>query len=318
MFGTNEIVGKKFFKEAPANSLLVTSIFYTIQGEGPYSGKVAIFVRLAKCNLACSFCDTFFDKGDWMSYDEIEAKVNDIIDDFYIDQDLNVPRWAKFLPGYVLPNNDAAAPDREVVSFAGQRCVQNKKRDVVLVVTGGEPTLQSNLTEFLCISCSSYTAVQIESNGTIDLELPERVTLVCSPKCAEKDGMPTKYLNPTKQILERANCLKFVMTADPHSPYHTIPEWAHEWASKPGNTVYVSPMNIYNEVPNKAKVLRLTKKGEDITMDERSTVDEVISFWEPGLLDMKANQANHEYAAQYCMRHGFTLQLQVHLYASLA
>ena len=41
MFGTNEIIGKKFFKDAPKDSLFVTSMFFTLQGEGPYSGQPA-------------------------------------------------------------------------------------------------------------------------------------------------------------------------------------------------------------------------------------------------------------------------------------
>ena len=36
----------------------VHSVFYTIQGEGPYCGKPAIFIRLAGCNLQCPGCDT--------------------------------------------------------------------------------------------------------------------------------------------------------------------------------------------------------------------------------------------------------------------
>ena len=36
----------------------VFEIFDTIQGEGPYAGMPATFIRLAGCNLACEFCDT--------------------------------------------------------------------------------------------------------------------------------------------------------------------------------------------------------------------------------------------------------------------
>lgn len=38
--------------------LAVAEIFYSIQGEGIWSGTPAAFVRLAGCNLACDFCDT--------------------------------------------------------------------------------------------------------------------------------------------------------------------------------------------------------------------------------------------------------------------
>lgn len=39
------------------------SIFYTIQGEGPFSGCPAVFVRLAGCNLQCPGCDTEYTEG---------------------------------------------------------------------------------------------------------------------------------------------------------------------------------------------------------------------------------------------------------------
>lgn len=45
------------------NHLLVNEVFYTIQGEGRYTGHAAVFVRLAKCNLKCKFCDTEFEVG---------------------------------------------------------------------------------------------------------------------------------------------------------------------------------------------------------------------------------------------------------------
>ena len=36
----------------------INEIFYSLQGEGHYTGKAAIFVRLSGCNLRCNFCDT--------------------------------------------------------------------------------------------------------------------------------------------------------------------------------------------------------------------------------------------------------------------
>jgi organic radical activating enzyme len=51
--------------------LIVNEIFYSLQGEGGRVGEASVFIRLTKCNLACSFCDTDFADGDEMSIDEI-------------------------------------------------------------------------------------------------------------------------------------------------------------------------------------------------------------------------------------------------------
>ena len=287
MFGKNEKVGQKFFNEVKDKDVLfVTSIFFTLQGEGPYRGLPAVFVRLAKCNLDCSFCDTFFDDGDWLSFDEIDKRISQTINLYYADKGLDVPDWAK-------------------------------NREMVLVMTGGEPMLQQNIGPFLQTVGQSFKYTQIESNGAFLQDIPESTTLVVSPKVVEKNGQMIKYLNIRENVLERANCSKFVMESNPESPYPDIPDFAKQWKlDNPDKDIFISPMNIYNDQPRNAKTLRSEK--QEITLDERSTVDEVISFWEEGLLNMKANQINHEYAANYCVQHGHILNLQIHLYASLA
>ena len=305
MFGTNSIVGKKYFKDVEWNKLFVTSMFMTLQGEGPFRGEPAFFIRLAKCNLDCQFCDTFFDDGDWLTFDQIEDRIEDTIDQFYADKDMDRPDWTRFWQ-----TEDFGGPNPGIIPGL------DKKRRMVLVITGGEPMLQENLKPFLHIMSKKFTKTQIESNGTQATEIPESTTLVCSPKCLEKKKVAVRYLKPRKEILERADCLKFVMEADQDSPYSNVPDWAHEWADETGREIYISPMNVYNDVPLESKKLRLTSNST--SLKERSEIDEVVSFWESGLLNMKANQVNHEYAAEYCVKHGYILNLQIHLYASLA
>ena len=46
-------------------------MFYSIQGEGYYTGTPAVFIRLSGCNLACAFCDTKHQHGTDISEDAI-------------------------------------------------------------------------------------------------------------------------------------------------------------------------------------------------------------------------------------------------------
>lgn len=36
----------------------INEIFYSLQGEGIFTGTAAVFIRFSGCNLACPFCDT--------------------------------------------------------------------------------------------------------------------------------------------------------------------------------------------------------------------------------------------------------------------
>ena len=55
--------------------LNVKEIFYSLQGEGGRQGAASIFIRLAKCNLDCDFCDTDFEEGTAMSLDNIALEI---------------------------------------------------------------------------------------------------------------------------------------------------------------------------------------------------------------------------------------------------
>lgn len=430
MFGKNQITGQKAFKDV-GDKLLVTSIFYTIQGEGPFAGHPAIFVRLANCNLACSFCfpqNTYINMvngkrkkikditiGDQVvSWDEknqqfvtgvvsetfkrsvdqlvkIETGPNDLIYSSIehpflvkgkgwvkacdliegdvllhlsssdrmkfdnptlrpvtsinlIDKESSPHAWTQLAGnkqnqcevynfevanyhtyvanGKIVHNCDAyfdsgdwiALDDlkEQIVKIVNEN--DKKTDDLVFVVTGGEPMLQKNVVPLLEWANTIFYTTQMESNGLLTQPIPPQTYLVVSPKCNEKTN---KYYKLPKATLERVDCFKFVMSADQNSPYSQIPEWALSW--KEANlfrTIYVSPMNVYNKEPQKARELRATKNST--TMEERSTIDETVSFWEDGLLNMEVNKANHEYAARYCLKHNLIFNLQLHLYAGLA
>lgn len=306
MFGLNKIVGQKHFDEA-GDKIKVTSIFYTLQGEGVLRGRPALFVRLTHCNLSCSWCDAFFEEGDWLTVDEIMERAAEEIKIFF---DGEVPEWA--------------------AGYDGDHSSYNK-RQMAFVVTGGEPTLQKNLYNLLYAASHEYAWTQIESNGILEPVVPDSTIVVISPKCMEKvkieDGfkryIPTGYLTPNPKTLARANILKFIMEdqSDFDSPYQTVPQWAHDWHKETGRDVFVSPMNIYNREPKKAQEVRAQKLADgrnNVTLEERSLYDEVVSFWEPGLFNMEANQKNHEWACEYAIKHGFVFQMQLHLFGSKA
>ena len=134
--------------------LVVSEVFGpTFQGEGPSLGRRAGFVRLGRCNLACSFCDTPY-TWDWERHD---------------------------------PAKELARVD--VSDLAEQVRAMHVP---LLVVTGGEPLLQqSHLVEFLSEIHPSHD-IEVETAGTL-APSDELVALVSrfnvSPKLSNS-GMP--------------------------------------------------------------------------------------------------------------------------------
>ena len=104
-------------------------IFYSLQGEGPTAGTPSVFLRLATCNLACSWCDTKY-TWDWQNYD--------------YDQEVAAL--------------DAAQVVEQILRFDCRR----------LVITGGEPLLQQReLGPVVTGLKAKGFQFEVETNGTV-------------------------------------------------------------------------------------------------------------------------------------------------------
>lgn len=80
MQSNNQIPVKPMAHAQSGNILLVHSIFYTIQGEGPFAGCPAVFIRLGGCNLQCPGCDTEYTAGvNHMTISDIISTFHDAI-----------------------------------------------------------------------------------------------------------------------------------------------------------------------------------------------------------------------------------------------
>lgn len=82
------LVGMVLVWIGQGSSMKVNEIFHSISGEGAHAGIPAVFVRLAGCNLACSYCDTQYaqkpEQGVEMSVDEILRRVREFREDGWV------------------------------------------------------------------------------------------------------------------------------------------------------------------------------------------------------------------------------------------
>ena len=57
-------------------SYRINEIFYSLQGEGYFTGTPAVFLRFSGCNLKCGFCDTRHEEFTLMSPADIIGNVS--------------------------------------------------------------------------------------------------------------------------------------------------------------------------------------------------------------------------------------------------
>ena len=97
------------------NKLIVCETFETIQGEGKLAGKSCMFIRLMKCGMNCSFCDTKFTWKPGVALPPTASLIE-------LEDKTDISNFLKLLP-YVK---------------------NEKKGKKNVVISGGEPLIESN------------------------------------------------------------------------------------------------------------------------------------------------------------------------------
>jgi 7-carboxy-7-deazaguanine synthase len=167
----------------PADGVLVSEIFGpTFQGEGPSAGQRAAFVRLGRCTLDCSWCDTAW-TWDSRRYD-LGAELR---------------------------------PMSESRIWAAVRAIPAG----LVVITGGEPLIWQQRLVWLVDMCrASGRRVEIETNGTIPPRrslLHSAVTFNVGLKLANSGVEQHRRLRPPairQLVASRRAVWKFVATSN--------------------------------------------------------------------------------------------------------
>lgn len=163
----------------------------------------------------------------------------------------------------------------DIVKLIESEKIKTGSTTSLVVITGGEPFRQM-INNFVELLLANAYRVQIETNGSMPLprDFSQLPTVVCSPKTAK--------LHPS--VLHRANAFKYVMKAGNVNPDDGLPLQALDHRATP--FIARPPRNF------KGKIYLQP-------MDEQ---------------DAGYNQDNIQQVVESCMKHGYTLQLQVHKY----
>ena len=205
------------------NKLLISSDFYTVQGEGISSGIPAYFVRLGICNLTCGMSRAFTNKL---------MKEQSLEDGEIFEGDLHKEgkaTWTCDSTSQWLWRGE----DKEFQYLLDRFKEEGVYDDILngyvhIIWTGGEPTIArhqvaiNNFTEYWMDKEGSLlnTYYEIETNGTnyIEEELFQNLDQInCSPKLANS-GMTAKQRIVPKaieRIMQHPNYqFKFVISTE--------------------------------------------------------------------------------------------------------
>lgn len=159
-----------------SGNLYVHSVFDTIQGEGPFAGRPAVFVRLSDCNLQCPGCDTEYTSTRKLYS---PAKLIDLVE----------------------KTNNGPAAGKVVVITGGEPLRQNIVPFVrVLKSAGYTVQIETNGTLFVPdMPWHHVTVVCIPKTGRINKHLQPHISalkyVLDVDSYDESDGLPIKALD---------------------------------------------------------------------------------------------------------------------------
>ena len=211
--------------------LRVVETFTSLQGESTYAGVPCFFIRLAGCNLRCSYCDTVYAQGTGQALS---------IDQLLEITELEKLRWnGRSLNGNILP---------------------------IVEVTGGEPMIQEETPLLLKRLCEAGYTVLLETNGSIALDkVDPRVRKIVDVK-VPSSGESGKNLPACLEKLSPHDEIKFVLGS--LEDYHWVKKFLE---TRPvlsqKNTVLLSWYDISNSVPKGEHPISRTELAEFIIRD---------------------------------------------------
>jgi len=207
------------------NKLLISSDFYTVQGEGISSGVPSYFVRFGICNLTCGMSRAFTN---------MLAKEQKLEDGEIFEGDLvkeGKATWTCDSTSQWLWRGEDKEFDYLINRWKEEGVYDYiKDGSVHIIWTGGEPTIkghQESIVNFTNYWLSRYLDrndvipfYEIETNGTIAIEEPLFKMLDqinCSPKLANSGMTEKQRIVPAaiKRIMEHKNYqFKFVISTE--------------------------------------------------------------------------------------------------------